>query len=63
MNETEAMNTTIEFGKFKNKSLEDVPSSYLDWLENQKWIDKYPSLLEAIGIVLRWRTKFNGHFE
>jgi uncharacterized protein (DUF3820 family) len=62
MTETEAMNMKMPFGKdtHKGKPLEDVPSSYLYWLEDQDWMtEQHPKLLEAIEIVLRWRAKWN----
>jgi len=66
MTDTEAMNMYIPFGKFSRasnrKTLEEIPSDYLQWFENQDWCDNYPELLEAVGRVLRWRTKNNGHF-
>lgn len=61
--ETQASNYTLTFGKFKGKALEDVPTSYLSWLEGQDWVEKkWPSLLESIAVVLRWRTRHDEHF-
>jgi uncharacterized protein (DUF3820 family) len=59
MTETQAMNFVIAFGKNKGKTLEEIPSNYLEWLEEQNWIDEHPDLVEAIGLVLRWRVKNN----
>ena len=42
--------TKITFGKFKGKTVEEIPSSYLKWLAEQDFMDK-PSnynLLEEV---------------
>jgi uncharacterized protein (DUF3820 family) len=65
MTDVEAMNMIMPFGKdtHKGKTLEEVPSSYLNWVEEQDWAgERHPKLIEAIGKVLRWRTLHDEHF-
>jgi uncharacterized protein (DUF3820 family) len=57
--------TKITFGKFKGKTVEEIPSSYLKWLAEQDFMDK-PSnynLLEEVEQELEWRSAFDKHFE
>lgn len=35
---------TFPFGKHKGKRMQDVPSSYLDWLAGQPWIKDWPAV-------------------
>ena len=64
MNETEAQNVRLYFGKFTQQALEDIPSSYLRWVDQQEWFHtKYQEEAIAVNLVLRWRNRFNEHFE
>jgi hypothetical protein len=36
--------TIMPWGKHKGTSLEDVPSDYLLWVNNQEWIASWPEL-------------------
>ena len=36
----------MPFGKYKGKSLDQVPDSYLIWFLKQDWCDEYPELVE-----------------
>lgn len=38
----------MPFGEHKGKPMMNVPSSYLDWLRGQKWIDKHPQVRDYI---------------
>jgi len=38
----------MPFGKYKNERMIDVPSSYLDWLDGQDWISKWPGVKNYI---------------
>jgi uncharacterized protein (DUF3820 family) len=56
--------SVIPFGKFKNKTIEDCPSSYLKWLAEQDFFEaKYLNLLKEIEQELEFRTRFDTHFE
>jgi hypothetical protein len=53
----------VHFGKFKGKTLEDIPSNYLSYLMTSDWFeDKYPDLIEPINQELAFRTNWNTHF-
>ena len=40
----------ITFGKYKGKTYDEVPSSYLDWLRDQDWVkSRYPDLYNYIN--------------
>lgn len=49
----------MPFGRYKGKKMQDVPGTYLGWLGEQDWIDKWP-LVKAYIIknkkVLDWET-------
>ncbi len=65
MTDVEAMNMVMPFGRdtHEGKTLEEIPSGYLNWVEEQDWAEeRYPKLIEAIGKVLRWRTLHDEHF-
>ncbi len=50
------------FGKFRNKDIEDVPDSYLVWLLETDWFDKkFPALVKPIDEELKYRNKFDKH--
>ena len=36
------------FGKYKGIPMEEVPADYLDYIDGQKWIDKYPAVKDYI---------------
>lgn len=36
------------FGTHKGKPMEKVPASYLDWVIDQSWINKYPDIIEYV---------------
>jgi len=61
----ESMTRPMAFGKYKGKDIEDIPSSYLKWLLEQNWFNEvyYKDMIEPIEIELRFRDKFNTHFE
>lgn len=49
----------MPFGKYKGQDVEDLPSSYLDWLTEQDFFcDKYRTGLEAVNTELRFRQQF-----
>ena len=51
----------IPFGKYKNTDIEDVPTSYLDWIKGEGWFkDKFPKLCKAINDELLYRERFGG---
>ena len=53
----------IKFGKYKDKTIEQIPNSYLNWLLEQEWfcVD-YKGLVEEIGIELKYREDFDKQF-
>lgn len=65
LTDAEANEFKMSFGKFRGQSLETMPSSYLDWLDQQEFMEAPRNLylLQAIQVVLRWRTRHNEHFE
>lgn len=36
------------FGKYKGDKIGRVPADYLDWLDGQAWIEKYPHIVDYI---------------
>lgn len=36
------------YGVHKDKPMEKVPASYLDWVIDQPWINKWPEVVEYI---------------
>jgi uncharacterized protein (DUF3820 family) len=52
----------LPFGKFKDMSIEEVPSRYLVWLTDQDWFnDQYLQLSNEIVKELEWRDKWDRH--
>ena len=52
----------MTFGKHKDKDIEEVPDSYLRWMIDQEWAeDRYPELVEAANVELKYRSDFNKH--
>lgn len=41
----------LTFGKFKGEELDDVPISYVRWLEEQEWLE--PRLREECQLLIR----------
>ena len=37
------------FGKYKGTSMQKVPADYLDFIDGQDWIDKYPDVKDYIA--------------
>ncbi len=55
---------TIPFGKHKGEGISEVSDHYLEWMLEQDWaIEKYPKLLEAIGVELTNREEQGGHID
>lgn len=50
----------MSWGKFKGKSMEDIPSSYLKWLA-EKSDDE--DVCEAADAEYEWRTEWDKHWE
>ena len=49
----------MKFGKFRGKSLAEVPSSYIRWCLEQNWFEeKYEELIDTFGEELQWRDTF-----
>lgn len=42
---------TFPFGRFQRSmtKMKDVPASYLDWLVDQPWMEKWPAVLDYIA--------------
>lgn len=36
------------FGTHKGKRMDEVPASYLDWLDDRAWLDAYPDVKRYI---------------
>ena len=51
MNFKEANSTRLMFGKYKGKTLDEVPLDYLDWLMGQEWFSTRPEY-EAVRTYL-----------
>jgi uncharacterized protein (DUF3820 family) len=50
----------IPFGKHNGKPIEDVPTSYLEWLTEQDWfVEKFSEGSKAIGKELEFRQRFD----
>lgn len=51
----------LPFGKHKGQPIEDVPTSYLNWLTEQDFFcDGHRQGLEAVNTELRFRERFSG---
>ena len=56
--------TIIPFGKHKDENISDVPVKYLEWLQNQDWMeDKFPELLQEIEYELLGRDTEDDELE
>lgn len=52
----------MPFGKYVNKDMEDIPSSYLRWLIDDLDEQKNADLIEAADEELAFRDAHGGHF-
>ena len=41
-------NDPFPFGTHKGKPMEKVPATYLDWVQDQPWISKWPDVVDYI---------------
>jgi len=49
----------IPFGKHRGSGIEDVPTSYLEWLTEQDWFtEKFSEGAKAVGKELEFRQRF-----
>lgn len=39
----------LTFGKYKGHMIGEVPAGYLLWLAEQKWIGRFPEIVEYVG--------------
>lgn len=56
----------LPFGKSKNdkKTIDELPSSYLQYLLEQDWFEKkYERFIEPVEAELHWRDVMDKHFE
>ena len=51
---------TVPFGKYKDKTIEEIPSGYLRWMRDNLEED---DLVQAADDELQHRTDHNVHFE
>ena len=52
---------TIPFGKFKGKDIEDIETTYLEWVKGEDWFKKrFADLHDNILKELKYRTQFGG---
>lgn len=50
----------IPFGKHRGAGIEDVPTSYLEWLTEQDWFgEKFSEGMKQIGKELKYRERFD----
>jgi hypothetical protein len=61
MNKTHDGTLRIHFGKHKGKTIEEIPSGYLKWIEGN--IENNDELVEAAHDEYEFRTKWKTHFE
>lgn len=54
------MEKELTFGKFKGKTLEEIPSSYLKWM-SENLDGNYDSLANSAHRVWQWREKYDEH--
>jgi uncharacterized protein (DUF3820 family) len=53
----------IPFGKYKGKTIEDIPSDYLDYLLSEEWFEtKFKDLYEEVKQEMKFRNDFDKHF-
>lgn len=52
---------TVNFGKYKGKTIEEIPSSYLKWMIST--IEDKEDLIAGAETELQYRTDHNEHFE
>ncbi|MDY0314760.1 MAG: DUF3820 family protein [Bacteroidales bacterium] len=51
---------TFPFGKHKDEDIEDVPTSYLQWLVGEDWFrTQYPKGYKAVLSELKYRKDFD----
>jgi uncharacterized protein (DUF3820 family) len=51
---------SFPFGKYRGKTIAEIPSSYLDWVLGEEWFfkqEKNKFILEAIEKELRMRSR------
>jgi len=50
----------MPFGKHKGEGIEDVPSSYLEWLLEQEWFcDKFSEKVSVVEKEMKFRERFS----
>ncbi len=52
----------VNFGKYRGKTLEEIPSGYLKWMMENLEEPEYTELLEAADTEYQWRDMFGEHF-
>jgi len=54
----------IQFGRYKSKEIEEIPSGYLIWLQEQDWMyeEDRKELLGAIEYEMEVRNRSDAHF-
>ena len=52
----------IPFGKYKGRTLDEIPSDYLRWVLNDIDENQYPGLFEEIEEELAIRDRSYAHF-
>lgn len=54
----------INFGRYKGSEIEEIPSGYLTWLQEQDWMheDNKTELLEAVEYEMEVRDRSDAHF-
>ncbi len=54
--------TLMPFGKFKGKTVDELPNSYLNWLLEQDWFEKnFEDLYEVVEAEAAWREEVGVH--
>jgi len=52
----------ISFGKYRDRNIEEIPDTYLDWLLGEKWfLEKYNHLVIPIAKELALRKRSDCH--